>query len=126
MPEILNSRISSKKNIMENKNLKSEKDYIIIYHEKGYTNSYRMKNDMLISSDTKLDYNPMDVQIVAEHRFEGMSNPSDMSILYVIETKDGGKGTVLANYSPASDTTMAEFFNRIPKENVSQKANILE
>ncbi|MBD1260539.1 hypothetical protein HZY62_08055 [Maribacter polysiphoniae] len=109
---------------MKDKHLKSEKDYIQHYVEKGYINSYRAADNMLISPETTMDYNPMDVHIVAEHRFEGFSNPSDMSILYVIETKDGGKGTVLANYSPSSNTDIAEFFKRIPKENVSQKANI--
>jgi hypothetical protein len=46
-----------------------------------------------------------------------MSNPSDMTILYVVETKNHTKGTVLANYSPASSTALAEFFKKIPKEN---------
>lgn len=111
---------------MENNGLKSEKDYIEKYQQKGYTHSYRIADNMLVSPGTEMKYNPMDVHIVAEHRFEGISNPSDMSILYVIETKDGSRGTVLANYSPASDTSMAQFFNAVPKENVSQKANFLE
>ncbi|QLG44972.1 hypothetical protein [Costertonia aggregata] len=111
---------------MENINLKSEKDYIKKYQEKGYTNSYRVANAMLIDLETKDEYKPTDVHIVAEHRFEGVSNPADMSILYVIEAKNGSKGTVLANYSPASDTSMGEFFNAVPKENISQKGNIFE
>jgi hypothetical protein len=79
----------------------------------------------LVDASSKIDYSPREVFIVAEHRFEGISNPSDMSILYVIETQEGSKGTVLANYSPASTTSMAEFFNSIPKDNISDKATIL-
>lgn len=111
---------------MEKKDLKSEKDYIEIYQEKGYTNNYRIVDTLLVDLKSKVKYSPKDVYIVAEHRFEGTSNPSDMSILYLIETKDKSKGTVLANYSPASDTVMAEFFNAVPKENMSQKANIFD
>ncbi|MFS4446492.1 hypothetical protein [Maribacter sp. 2307UL18-2] len=111
---------------MKNKNLKSEKDYIKKYQEQGYTTSYRPDRDILIDLKTKAEYAPEDIHVVAEHRFEGMSNPSDMSMLYVIETKDGSKGTVLANYSPASDTSIGAFFNAIPKENMSQVANIFE
>lgn len=111
---------------MKKKNLKSEKDFISSYQEKGFTNNYRMSGDMLVGSESNMKFNPMDVHIVAQHRFEGISNPSDMSILYVIQTKDGNKGTVLANYSPASDTSMAEFFNAVPKEQVSQSANLLD
>ncbi|MBU2997721.1 hypothetical protein KO500_14825 [Cellulophaga baltica] len=97
-------------------NAKSEKEYINEYSEKGYTASYMIKNDKLEDLDTKKTYKPSEVFIKKEFRFEGMSNPSDMSILYIVETSDS-KGTVLANYSPSSDTNMAEFFTNIPKEN---------
>lgn len=110
---------------MTNKNLKSEKDYIKIYQDKGYTNNYMIANQQLINTKTKTPYNPTDIFVVARHRFEGMSNPSDMSILYIIETKTGDKGTVLANYSPTSDTSIAEFFKAIPQNNISQQANLL-
>ncbi|WP_405291871.1 hypothetical protein [Algibacter sp. Ld11] len=110
---------------MEKKNLKSEKDFIKAYQENGFTGNFMMVNHKLVGTETKTEYYPMDINVVAEHRFEGMSNPSDMSILYVIETKDGLKGTVLANYSPSSNTSTAEFFKAIPKENISQKANFL-
>ncbi|KPM32123.1 Hypothetical protein I595_1772 [Croceitalea dokdonensis DOKDO 023] len=109
---------------MKNHRLKSEKDYITAYSEKGFTQSYRIQDDMLIDLETKKKFEPEAVQIFAEHRFEGKTNPSDMSILYVLKTSDGKKGTVLANYSPASDTAMAEFFNNVPKRNISQDANI--
>jgi hypothetical protein len=117
------SKIHLKHPIMEN-NTKNEREYINKYQDKGYTSNYRIQDDQLTNVETKQTYKADDVRIVAEHRFEGMSNPSDMSILYVIEVLDGSKGTVLANYSPASDTAMAEFFNEIPKENVSDKGKI--
>lgn len=109
---------------MENTYAKNEKAYIAAYQNKGYTSNFRIINNQFTDVATKQTYTAEDIHIVAEHRFEGMSNPSDMSILYVIEILDGNKGTVLANYSPASDTVMAEFFNEVPKENVSDKATI--
>lgn len=103
---------------------KNEKDYIDAYVKKDYTSSYRINNGSLIDLETKKEYQPKDIYIVAEHRFEGMSNPSDMSILYVIETKNGSKGTVLAGYGPSNDSLIAEFFAEIPKSQCSNKANI--
>ncbi|GAA4232640.1 hypothetical protein GCM10022291_07870 [Postechiella marina] len=111
---------------MEKNNLKSEKDYIDKYQDMGYTSNYRIANNNLIDLITKTEYKPADIKVVAKHRFEGLSNPGDMSILYIIEIGLKSKGTVLANYSPSSDTEMAEFFNNIPKENISQKNNILD
>ncbi|QXP51351.1 hypothetical protein [Cellulophaga sp. HaHa_2_1] len=99
---------------------KSEKEYIKEYQEQGYIHNFRAQDNSLINLETKKSYTPKNIFIKKEFRFEGMSNPSDMSILYIIETKDGVKGTVLANYSPSSDTEMAEFFKDIPKENFEQ------
>ncbi|MDY7396631.1 hypothetical protein UMM65_15380 [Aureibaculum sp. 2210JD6-5] len=106
---------------------KNERDYIDQYQEKGYTADYQVRNGNLIDLKTKRKFQPDDVFIVAEHRFEGMSNPSDMSILYVIETDNGSsKGTVLAGYGPASDGELAEFFKKVPKSQFSNKYNIDE
>lgn len=111
---------------MKYTNLNSEKDYITAYQNKGYTQNYRSVNNMLIDLEHKTEYKPEAVSIVAEHRFEGISNPGDMSILYVIETKDNRKGTALVNYGPSHATELATFFNAIPEDNISQKANILD
>tara|TARA_R110000796_G_scaffold37722_4_gene95235 strand:- start:136148 stop:136462 length:315 start_codon:yes stop_codon:yes gene_type:complete len=100
---------------------KSEGSYINKYQKLGYTANYQLKNDTLVDMETKKSYSPNKIYITKEFRFEGMSNPSDMSILYIIETKDGSKGTVLANYSPSSDIELAEFFSKIPKENFNRK-----
>lgn len=103
---------------------KNEKDYIRIYEEKGYVSSFRVQDGKLINNTTKIAYLPEDVFIVAENRYEGMSNPSDMSILYVIETNKNEKGTFLMGYGPTADLDTAEFFKNIPAENVSDKENI--
>ncbi|MBW8243612.1 hypothetical protein K1F50_12450 [Muricauda oceani] len=109
---------------MESEYAKHEKDYIKVYQEKGYTTNFRFDEGKLIASKTKESYSPEDIFIVADHRYEGMSNPSDMSILYVLETKDGKKGTHLLGYGPNADLDATEFFKAIPKENVSDRASI--
>lgn len=109
---------------MENQN-KNELDFIKSYEKKGYKNSYRVQENKLIENETKSEFEPNAIKIVAKHRYEGMSNPEDMSILYVIETNKDTKGTILAPYGPADDTTILEFFNEIPEENISDSENIL-
>jgi hypothetical protein len=109
---------------VKNRKFKSEKDYIKYYVEEGYSENYTTSESKLVNVTSKKEYLPEHIRIVAEHRFEGKSNPSDMSILYVVVTEDGSKGTALVNYSPSSDTSMAQLFNAIPRENMSQEANI--
>ena len=103
---------------------KNEKDYINTYQDMGYVSNFYFKDNELINSETKNAYVPDEIFIVAEHRYEGMSNPSDMSILYIIETSKGEKGTFLMAYGPEASFDDAQFFRKVPKTNVSDKKNI--
>ena len=109
---------------MDNEFAKHEKDYIKIYESKGYTSGFHFKDGTLVGNESSDTYQPEDLHIVAEHRYEGMSNPSDMSILYVIETNKGEKGTMLIGFGPTADLELSEFFNAIPESQISDKANI--
>lgn len=103
---------------------KHEIDLIRQYEEKGYNHSYHFRNDKLVDNETGISYIPKEIYIVADHRYEGMSNPSDLSILYVLETQDGSKGTILMGYGPSANLELSEFFKDIPESNISDKANI--
>ncbi|MCG9791180.1 hypothetical protein [Flavobacterium algicola] len=103
---------------------KHEKDYIEIYQEKGFTANFRYADGALINSETKIEYQPSDIYIVAQHRYEGMSDPEDMSILYIIKTNKEEKGNLLLGYGPSADLELAEFFKAIPEENISNDENI--
>lgn len=109
---------------MENEYAKHETDYIRRYQEIGYTDSYRFNGSYLVGMESKKSYPPEDVSIIKEHRYEGMSNPSDMSILYVLETSDGNKGTLLAGYGPNANLELHEFMSAIPEENIKDE-NVL-
>ena len=96
---------------------KHEIEYINALKEKGYTSNFRMVDSLLVERHSKEKFNPEQIFIDQEMRFEGMSNPSDASILYAIKTDSGLKGTVLANYAPTGNSDLAEFFKEIPKSN---------
>ena len=106
---------------MNNEYAKHEMDYIKSYENLGYTDSYRFINNQLRSTKTDTNYTPKEITIVKEHRYEGMSNPSDMSLLYVIETADGGKGTLLTGYGPSANTELYEFLDKIPEKNIKNE-----
>jgi hypothetical protein len=52
-------------------------------------------------------------------RFEGQTDPADSSIMYVIETKDGAKGTLVDGYGLSADTDTSEFILKV--ENMEKK-----
>jgi hypothetical protein len=46
-------------------------------------------------------------------RFEGITNPDDMSILYAIETTDGEKGILIDAYGLYADDDTGEFMKEV-------------
>ncbi|MFA9188615.1 hypothetical protein AAGV33_15620 [Flavobacterium sp. FBOR7N2.3] len=109
---------------MKNEFDKHEIGYIKTYQDKGFTANFYFENNKLINSDTKTEYQPEDIFVVAEHRYEGISNPEDMSILYIIKTTNGDKGTLLMGYGPTADLELSEFFKKIPESNISDEESI--
>lgn len=77
--------------------------------EKGYTDEYEIKDGKLHNLTSEKMYAPQDVTAVNFYRFEGASDPDDMSILYAIETHDGRKGTVIDAYGAYADAGISEF-----------------
>jgi hypothetical protein len=89
--------------------------------EKGYTDQFRVEKKNLVSlKDSKKKYKPKDVKAVNFYRFEGISDPDDMSILYAIETCDGTKGTLVDAYGNYSDEATGEFMQEV---DVSKKVS---
>jgi hypothetical protein len=68
----------------------------------------RMDNEFIFSNagfstNTGKSYQPEDLIIIKTYRFEGDSNPSDASILYVIEANDGLIGYSIDAYGVYSN-----------------------
>ena len=81
---------------------------------KGYTDSYRVEGGRLASlSDPKMKYKAKDVVAANFFRFEGITDPEDMSILYAIETSDGRKGTLVDAYGMYSDAETGDFMKEV-------------
>lgn len=81
--------------------------------EKGFTDHYKVDNGRLCCITTGNEYAPQDVQVVNFYRFEGISDPDDMSILYAVETNDGCKGTLVDAYGYYADTELGKFMRKV-------------
>jgi len=84
--------------------------------EQGYTYDFNLtahalevhKDDGIV-----LALSPEDFTIVQVYRFEGMTDPSDMSILYAIESSDGLKGTMVSSYGVYADAMSNEMIKKL-------------
>lgn len=86
----------------------------------GYTHNFKAtEDDTLQCLETEEIFRPEQVKIINFFRFEGMSDPEDNSILYVIETDNGLKGTLVDAYGAYGDDNLEEFIKAV--ENISKK-----
>ena len=81
----------------------------------GFTEDFRVMDGRLhtIGNDRSKGYSPNEVTIVDFYRFEGESNPDDMSILYAIQTADGVKGTISTAFGTYADSDVDEFLRTV-------------
>lgn len=79
----------------------------------GYTEQFSVTPEGLYTPTTRMHYQPDQVHVVNFYRFEGSSNPDDMSILYIIETTDGPKGTLIDAYGTYADSDVNEFITAV-------------
>ncbi len=66
--------------------------------ERGYTEDFNLLENSVEYKSRNAAFGPDRFNVVEVYRFEGMNNPSDSSVLYVIETGDGQRGTLLDAY----------------------------
>jgi len=81
--------------------------------KKGYNDNMNMTRQGLYSHNRDKTYRPEEVSIIDFYRFEGESDPADGAILYVIETNDGDKGTLIDAYGSYSDENISLFISKV-------------
>ncbi len=81
--------------------------------EEGYTEDFKITELGLQAVHTGTNYKPEQIQIVNFYRFEGESDPDDNAILYVIETNDGAKGTLIDAYGVYNDLRVTSFMKDV-------------
>jgi hypothetical protein len=79
----------------------------------GYDEDFTVTESGLESIHKHINYKPEQIQVVNFFRFEGESDPGDNAILYVIETNDGTKGTLIDAYGVYNDAKVTQFMKDV-------------
>jgi hypothetical protein len=93
--------------------MNNEENLMTNLEKHGYTEQFRVQHNKLESITTGKTYACEDVKAANFYRFEGITDPDDMSILYAIETVDGAKGTLMDAYGRYSDEETGEFMKQV-------------
>lgn len=80
---------------------------------KGFTESFKIVGKGLTTETEERFYSPEEVKIDNFFRFEGYSDPMDNAILYLIETNDGVKGTLIDAYGAYADAKLSKFVHDV-------------
>jgi hypothetical protein len=82
----------------------------------GYTEEFIFKSGKLMGRNNKVSYNKEDCTLIEYCLHEGMSDPSDQSILFLIDCADGTKGCLSSSYGIYADASLIEFCMSISKQ----------
>lgn len=83
----------------------------------GYTDMLKVTKQGLFCEKKDKTYRPEEVKIKDFYRFEGQSDPADNAIMYVIETEDGVKGTLIDAYGTYADGNINKFMTEVEEIN---------
>lgn len=83
----------------------------------GYFEEVKISGDDIFIKDKK--YTSDEIEIVKVYRFEGESNPDDMSALYLMDSKDGNKGILIDAYGTYSNPCFDRILKKIKLDNLN-------
>ena len=79
----------------------------------GYKEDFKVTDNGLEALQQGKRYKANQIAILNFFRFEGASDPEDNAILYVIQTNDGIKGTLIDAYGLYSDQRISRFLDEV-------------
>ena len=81
---------------------------------RGYKEHFGVVDGRLEALGTGQRFTPSDVVIRGYYRFEGVSDPDDMAIVYAIETRNGTRGILVDAFGVYADPTVSEALHDVP------------
>ena len=80
----------------------------------GFGEHFGVSDGSRRSFDSGRTFRASQVVIRAFRRFEGVSDPDDMSIVYAIEGQGGARGTLVDAFGAYSDPAVSAFLAEVP------------
>jgi hypothetical protein len=81
--------------------------------KRGFTANFEFLNQEFRDVDSGRTFKADELTIVEHYRFEGASDPDDMSVLYAIESDDGLKGIVADAFGLYANPDLGGFLENV-------------
>jgi hypothetical protein len=91
----------------------SEAPAILMLRQRGFGLAFNAHDGLLLLAGSDRHFRPEDVKIRDYYRFEGTSDPDDMSVVYALEAQDGTRGILVDAFGPYADPAVAAVLDRM-------------
>jgi hypothetical protein len=80
---------------------------------RGFTSNFELIDNKLQAMESARRFAANELTIVEHHRFEGISNPADESIVFAIESRDGTRGVLVDAYGVYANPELTVFLKGV-------------
>jgi hypothetical protein len=84
-----------------------------VLQEKGFNEEFQIAGEGLKALSSGKIYQPQDLKILEHFRYEGITNPDDEAVMYVVETNDGLKGIIVDAFGIYANSELADFMKKV-------------
>lgn len=81
---------------------------------RGFVGEFVARHGRMWVAGTRRTFRASDLRIRDFYRFEGVSDPDDMSVIYALEARDGTRGTLTDAFGAYADPAVGAIMDRIP------------
>ncbi len=81
--------------------------------KQGYDNDFNLHPEWIECPPLKLRLAPEEFHVDSVHRFEGMTNPDDSSVLYAIASRSGIRGLLVDAYGAYAESVSPTMIARL-------------
>ena len=94
--------------------MKPMSEIISSLQKEGHSKDFDVnkQGDLIVLNSDKV-YKPKEIEILKVYRFEGMSNPADSAILYLLKTNDNLTGTIIDSYGAENSARTSDFLKQL-------------
>ncbi|WGF92693.1 phosphoribosylpyrophosphate synthetase [Aequorivita marisscotiae] len=79
----------------------------------GFTEDFNLVGEGIESKNLKREWKAGELDVIKFYRFEGMTDPGDNTILYLIETHDGQRGLLVDVYGADQGEISPELIKKL-------------
>jgi hypothetical protein len=81
--------------------------------ERGFTANIELINGLFHDVNSGRTFRADELTIVEHHRFEGLSDPDDLSVCYGLEARDGTRGILVDAYGTYANAAVSELLSKV-------------